>query len=145
MQMNFVECEDLPSWCVILQILALSFEHATSHFDGRWMILARINNVGYLSNWAARVDHLVVVCREFIPFVVFGHSNRSLLQFLGGVVSIVGFAAENASQNVVCLLDLSNYNRLEFAPGCFQIQVGLDRLAVKLMNLKQMLSLTRWR
>ena len=113
LNMGNTEIANVPSWGVILQILALPFEHSAPDFDGGGMILARIFDVGNLANRVARIDHLVVVCDKSVPLRIFGQAEWAFLELLCSVERMGGFTIEDASQDCVGFLDLAYNNGLE--------------------------------
>jgi hypothetical protein len=60
-----------PPWGITLQVLALSLQHAGSDFCSCGMILSRILNVLYMSNWDPWIHHIVAVFDKCIPFMIF--------------------------------------------------------------------------
>ena len=82
-----------------------------------------------LSDRIPGINHLVVIRSKLVPFMVLGHCKRTILEFLDRIISVISFTAENSSKNVICFLDLSNNNGLEFATRSFKVEVRLFNLA----------------
>lgn len=77
-----------------------------------------------------RIDHVVGVGDERVPFVVLRHRNRPGMQFFSGVVGLVSFTLEDVGVCIIGFLDFAHDNRLEFATGVFQIVIRLVVLSV---------------
>ncbi len=98
----------IPSWRVIFEIFALSFQHSALDLNCRGMVFARICDMGYLSNRISGVHHLIVAGDKAVPFKVFEHGNGAFLELFRRIVRIVCITTKNAGEDVVCLLNLSN-------------------------------------
>lgn len=83
------------------------------------MILSGVYNVRDLSNRMSWINHLTIIRGERLPFVIFGHREWPVFELFRRIVGVVSLASKDASQNIVCFLDLSNDNSLEFATGGF--------------------------
>ena len=77
-----------------------------------------------------RIDHVVGVGDERVPFVVLRHRNRPGMQFFSGVVGPVSFTLEDVGVRIVGFLDFAHDNRLEFATGVFKVVIRLVALSV---------------
>lgn len=116
---------NLPAWCVALQVLALAFQHAGSHFCSSGMIPTWVGDILHVAERHARIDHVIGAGNERVPFVVLRHPNRTRAQFIDGVVGLVGLTFKDAGICVVGLLDFAHHNGLELATGVFQVKVCL--------------------
>src|SRR5580698_7169009 len=54
--------QDLPSWSIILQVLAFPFKHATLHLDCCWMIFTGVRDSLCCSERYLGAYHLIAVC-----------------------------------------------------------------------------------
>ena len=57
--------------------------------------------------------------------MILRHGNRSRIQFIGGIVGLIGFAFEDVGISAVGLLNFAHHDGLEFATGVFQVVVRL--------------------
>lgn len=89
------------------------------------MIFARVGDVLHVPERDMRIDHVVGVGDERVPFMVLRHRNRPGVQFFGGVVGLVGFTLEDVGVCIVGFLDFAHNNRFEFATGVFKVVIRL--------------------
>lgn len=66
----------IPSGCIALQVLALSFKHTCPNFGSGRVVFARVFNVLESAQRHVGIDKMRITLHKSGPFVVTGHSNR---------------------------------------------------------------------
>jgi len=120
---------DLPSWSVILEVLALPFKHTASNFGCRWMVLSWISNMIKGSDGNAWVDHLIMAGDENIPFVIFCHCEWSFTQPIRRLQGLIGFTLEDTCICCIGFLDFTNNDRLQLTARRLEVEICLETSA----------------
>lgn len=68
---------------------------------------------------------MLVVFHKCVPFAVFGHGNDTATKPVDRIICFIRLSFKDAGKGVIGLLDLANYNRLQFTAGALQIKEGL--------------------
>jgi hypothetical protein len=97
-------------------------------------MFARVPNVLEPTQRQVRVDKVRIAPYKSAPFLVSGHSNWTSTEPLDSGVHLVGFALQDACECVVCFLDLTDDDRLQFAPGVLEVEIGLHMSVAVLLK-----------
>lgn len=108
---------DIPSRRVVFEVLALSLEHTTFNINCRRMIFPSICDARQRSDRCSRVNHLLAVRNEAVPFVIFWHSQRPFLELLGRLEGFIRFSLQDTGIGIICFLDFSNNDGLQLPSG----------------------------
>lgn len=109
------------------------------------MILARVLETLHAAQRESRIDESRIVLDKDRPFMIPGHGQRSITKTVDGIVGVLGFTSQNAGQGVVRLLDLADYNRLQFPSRAFEVKVCLDSISHGKFKVRVSVILTRCR
>ena len=88
-------------------------------------MFTRVANVLESTQRQVRVDKMRIAPHESAPFLVSGHSNWASAELLDSGIHLVCFTLQDARECVVCFLDLADNDRLQFAPGVLEVEIGL--------------------
>jgi hypothetical protein len=69
---------------------------------------------------------MVIVGDECIPFMIFCHHQRSFSKSVGSFEGLVRFTLKDTCIGGICLLDLANNDRLQFATRRLEVEVCLE-------------------
>lgn len=90
-------------------------------------MFTRVLNVLDASQGCSRIDKVRVMLNELGPLSILRHGNWSRTEPLNRVVGLISVALQDTGQRAVSLLDLANYDGLQFPAGALEIEVGLPK------------------
>lgn len=89
------------------------------------MVFSRICDILHIADRYPRINELVIFGDEVVPFMIFGHRDRTSSKLFHGVVRIIGFSLENASVCIVRFLNLTHDDGFQLTTRVFEIQICL--------------------
>ena len=92
-------------------------------------MLSRVFDFFQSAQRQVRVDKVSIASNKAIPLLISRHSDRAAAKLLDCGIHLVRVALEDAGESIVGFLYFANNDRLKLAPGVFEVEVGLYRLA----------------
>ena len=88
-------------------------------------------NLLWRSQRDAWVNKLIIVGYEVNPFLVLGHGDGPVTEFLNDAVSVIRLSLQNAGVGIIGLLDLTNDNGFELSARALEVEICLYMLEEK--------------